>query len=390
MLRIPIILLITASLAACSSLPNAGPSAKTILSRQQNGGAQSRGVASPYSIFDVTAGTVAVLSRHRPTGFLGSFAAGGPPSSGTLGIGDMVSVSIFEASSGGLFGTSDATGSAGSKSVQLPPQQIDRGGRINVPYAGSVVAAGRTPAQVGQAIVSALSSKAIEPQVLVTLTQNAANLVTVSGEVGQGGRFPLAVKGTRVLDAIALAGGPQASAHDLFVRLTRGSRTGVESLTSLVSNPRENIYMRADDQLFIYREPRTFTVLGATGKNDTIEFSSDRVTLAEAIGKSGGLNDSRSDASGVFVFRYEDPAAYRELRGSAASGGYRSGSVPVVYRLDMKNPGSFLWSQRFLMRNKDVLYISNAPSTDLAKFLQMIGGGVGIVSSGASLSQIGR
>jgi polysaccharide export outer membrane protein len=387
-LRIPVFVLILTSLSACSSLPNAGPTAKTILSRQESGGAPVRGVASPYSIFDVNAQTVAVLSRHLPTGFLGSFTAGGPPSNGTLGAGDMVSVAIFEASSGGLFGTSDATGNAGSKSVQLPPQQIDRSGRINVPFAGSIVAAGRTPSQVSHAIVGALSSKAIQPQVLVTLTQNAANLVTVSGEVGQGGRYPLAVKGTRVLDAIALAGGPRAAAYDLFVRLTRGSHSGVEGLTSLVANPRENIYLRADDQLFIYRAPRTYTALGATGRNATIEFESDKLTLAEAIGKSGGLNDSRSDASGVFVFRYEDPAAYRELKGGVAPDGYRPGTVPVVYRLDLKDPGSLLWSQRFLMRDKDVLYISNAPATDLGKFLQIIGNGVGIVSTGASVSQI--
>lgn len=56
----------------------------------------------------------------------------------------------------------------------------------------------------------------------------------------------------------------------------------------------------------------------------------------------------------------------------------------------MKNAGSFLWSQPFLTRNKHVFYISNAPSTDLARFLQMISGGVGIVSSGANLSTIGQ
>ena len=67
-------------------------------------------------------------------------------------------------------------GSVGStKSVSLPPQPVARNGMISVPYVGVVKAAGLTPAQVQKSIETALHEKAIEPQVIVTLTNSASN-----------------------------------------------------------------------------------------------------------------------------------------------------------------------------------------------------------------------
>jgi polysaccharide export outer membrane protein len=46
--------------------------------------------------------------------------------------------------------------------------------------------------------------------------------------------------------------------------------------------------------------------------------------------------------------------------------------VPVVYRIDLTNPGSFFLMQSFPTENKDVLYVSNAPVTELQKFLNLL------------------
>ena len=72
----------------------------------------------------------------------------------TLGIGDIVSVTIFEPP-GGLFVPSDA-GARPGNFVTLPNQIVDSDGNITVPYAGTIPAAGRTPSEVQQAINEAL------------------------------------------------------------------------------------------------------------------------------------------------------------------------------------------------------------------------------------------
>lgn len=48
------------------------------------------------------------------------------------------------------------------------------------------------------------------------------------------------------------------------------------------------------------------------------------------------------------------------------------GKVPVVYRVDLKDPAMFFIAQGFPMRNKDVMYIANAPGAELQKFLNLV------------------
>ena len=121
-------------------------------------------------------------------------------------------------------------------------------------------------------------------------------------------------------------------------------------------------------------QPLSFTALGASGKNDEINFETQGISLAQALARSGGLIDSRSNPSGVFVFRLE-PKSAQVGSGSADSppvATMAGGLIPVVYRVDLKDPRSLFWIQSFPMRDRDVLYVSNAPVAELQKFLNLI------------------
>jgi polysaccharide export outer membrane protein len=48
------------------------------------------------------------------------------------------------------------------------------------------------------------------------------------------------------------------------------------------------------------------------------------------------------------------------------------GRVPTIYRLDMSDPGAFLVAQGFIVKNKDVIYVANASSTEFGKFLNIM------------------
>ena len=48
------------------------------------------------------------------------------------------------------------------------------------------------------------------------------------------------------------------------------------------------------------------------------------------------------------------------------------GYVPVIYRVNLKDPRSFFVAQSFTIRNKDMLYIANAPAAELQKFLNLL------------------
>jgi polysaccharide export outer membrane protein len=63
------------------------------------------------------------------------------------------------------------------------------------------------------------------------------------------------------------------------------------------------------------------------------------------------------------------------------------GKVPLVYRLDLGDPLSFLAAQQFPMRDKDVVYVANAPSADLQKFLNILTASFFSINSLVNLGQ---
>ncbi len=87
------------------------------------------------------------------------------------------------------------------------------------------------------------------------------------GEVTGGARIPLSVRGDRLLDVIATAGGIKTAVHETTIQLTRDNRTASAPLQALLDDPRENVYARPGDVITVSRETRTFTVLGAAGQN---------------------------------------------------------------------------------------------------------------------------
>jgi polysaccharide export outer membrane protein len=74
---------------------------------------------------------------------------------------------------------------------------------------------------------------------------------------------------------------------------------------AVVSDPRQNIILQKGDVVSVSHQTKSFTVLGATAKNDEINFETSGISLMQALARAGGLNDNRADARGVFIFRYE-------------------------------------------------------------------------------------
>jgi polysaccharide export outer membrane protein len=258
--------------------------------------------------------------------------------------------------------------STGSNSATIPEQIVGRDGAITVPYAGRVQVAGRTTRAVQTVIEQSLTGKAIQPQVLVNVLRPISNSVTVGGEAVGAARVPLSVKGDRLLDVIASAGGVRVPVSEAYVELARGRTTARVPLARVIADPRENIFMQANDVLTLVRDPQTFFAVGATGVNAEIPFNSDGISLAQALAKAGGLQDYRSDPQGVFIFRYENPSIAGELKLEAPVRS-RGDEVPIVYRLDLRNPNSLFIEQKFRMANRDLVYVSNAPLVDVGKVI---------------------
>lgn len=291
-----------------------------------------------------------------------------------LGAGDVIEVSVWEAPPASLFssGVLDARmGASASARVVLPEQMVGHDGSISVPFVGSVPVAGLNTKEVEASIARSLHGKANQPQVLVRVMRNTTSNVTVVGEVAQSSRVPLSAKGERVLDAVAAVGGVRQPVGKITLQLTRGQTVVSMPLESVINDPAHNVMLLPGDVLTAVHQPFSFTVLGATQSNREIDFEAKGITLAQALGRLGGLQDNRADARGVFIFRFEDPSVLPPEVGNSLADG--QGRVPVVYQVNLKDPISFFAAQDFPMRHRDVLYVANSPAAELQKFLNIVG-----------------
>ena len=238
-------------------------------------------------------------------------------------------------------------------------QPVGPDGTITMPYAGRVIAAGRTATELGRRIEALLGPIAIDPQALVIVQRGAGSAVTVAGEAIQGARVPLSPGGTRLLDVIAAAGGAHTPVPETFVRLSRDGVTATVPLAVLVADPEQNIFARPGDVLILSRVPQTLSVFGAAGKNALITFDTERLSLAEALAKAGGLLDQRADPSAVFIMRYEPAELVRAL-GQPIAARTPAGVSPIVYRLDLADAKSYLLAKRFPVQDKDIIFVAEA------------------------------
>ncbi|WP_181699015.1 polysaccharide biosynthesis/export family protein [Chthonobacter albigriseus] len=370
LLRVTGVLAALLTVAGCSALPRSGPDGGAVessaVARLGNPGGKT---GIDYVLVDVNKSLMNyVLAAPSPASATFGMRGGGSPEL-PLGVGDVVSVAVFEAGAGGLFIPADA-GSRPGNFITLPNQRIDKSGTLTVPYAGRIQATGRTVDAVQRDIENALANRAIEPQVLVTVLQSRSAEVSVLGDVNSPAKLELNPNGERILDVISRAGGLATPGVETYVTLQRGGRQSTVLFDDIVANPRENVYVVPGDTVYINRERRTYLAFGATGLSGRFDFAEANLTLGDALGKAGGLLDERADPTYVLVYRQVSKAELAKVGADVTR--FTEDTVPVVFRANLRDPSAFFAVQQFPMQDKDILFVSNAKSVEITKFLSVV------------------
>jgi len=379
--RVAVVPAVIFVLGGCSLIPASGPYSDAVRSEASP--------TIPYALVKLNTETVSMVSRYEPRGLSGAFPDKYvPPSKIRFGIGDVVSVTIFEASAGGLFIPTEA-GVRPGNFVTLPDQTVDNDGNISVPYAGLVKAAGRFNGEIQEDIVNRIKNRAIEPQVVVSLSQQRTSLVSVFGEVNTPARFPAAAFGAqdRITDAITRAGGIKGQGFETWVMLQRGTRRATVPFANLVYEPSNNIYVQPGDRGYVYRGRQKFLAFGAAGQQGEFNFDAWRINLAEAVGKAGGLVDVQADPGSVFLYRLE-PRELAQMLGVDVNR-FTGELIPVIFSVSFRDPGGYFLATNFQMRNQDVLFIANAKAVDVTKFLVYLNVIMNTVNNGLILGNNG-
>jgi polysaccharide export outer membrane protein len=158
-----------------------------------------------------------------------------------------------------------------------------------------------------------------------------------------------------------------AAGAETWVMLERSGRRAIAPFGALVYEPVNNIYVHPNDTIYLYREPQTFLAFGAVGTQQQIPFGTWRLSLAEAISKSGGLVDSQADPASVFLYRGEARDVAEALGIDCTP--YEGPVIPVIYTINLRDPAGLFLASSFEIRNKDILYASNSVSVESTKFM---------------------
>ena len=378
-------------LTGCGSLPSDGPSTSKILSRakQENKSSQPH-----FTFIRVTESVIGTLrdngSEFASSGFRtlssgdgqNGFWPGGRPLVQSITVGDVVGVSIYT-TGGGLFGgagtiaKSSGGSSAGAGEVgvsmgtSVPNQTVDSSEAITVPYVGRIKVVGRKPCDVENEIAERMKGMAFTPYAVVTVGERrGGNLVTVTGDVKNPRRVEVPLSGLRILDAMTEAGGCAGKDFETMVTLVRGSTRKSETYSELLKEPSNNIYLQPMDTLVVKASPRSYMTFGATGQT-LHPFIVSRMTVAEALSTANGLDDNRANPEACFIYRMESVPVLKKIGGNYVES--TPGRAPTIYQINLRDPEGFFAAQQLPIQDKDLIYVGNAGSVGVQKFMAIIG-----------------
>ena len=216
-----------------------------------------------------------------------------------LGVGDVVRMSVYQ--------NPDLAVEA----------RVSENGQINVPLIGTVVVGGLSVPQAQQRIEKLLRDGGfvLKPQVTIQTTQIRSSQISVLGQVGKPGRFPIEVVSSKVSEMIATAGGVLAGGADVVTLV--GNRDGQPvkleiDLPAILQSGRSelDVTVESGDIIYVDRAPIAY-IYGEVQRPGQLRLERG-MTLMQALAQSGGLS-ARGTERGIRVNRKDASGAIKVI-----------------------------------------------------------------------------
>jgi polysaccharide biosynthesis/export protein len=228
-------------------------------------------------------------------------AASAPSSSAQyrLALGDLIRITVFQVPDLSL------------------ETRITEAGSISYPLLGSVSLVGLTIADAEQRIAKGLRDGNFvrQPQVSINVIQTRGNQVSVLGQVGRPGRYPLETGEVRLTDLLATAGGVAATGADQVVVV--GTRNGqpyrIEVDLPSVFGPNRrssDVFLQNGDVIWVERAP-TIYMYGEVQRPGAMRLERN-MTVMQALASAGGITN-RGTLRGLRISRKDNDGRAREV-----------------------------------------------------------------------------
>ena len=207
-----------------------------------------------------------------------------------LGSGDIVKITVYQ-----------------NPDLTVDGARISEGGLINFPLIGSVKIGSISVAAAEAKIAKALRDGAfvLRPQVTIQVGQIRSNVISILGQVGRPGRYPVENVGAKVSEMIAVAGGVVPGGADIVTLV--GTRNGAAiklniDMPEILQSGRADLDVPVEngDIIYIDRAPSAY-IYGEVQRPG--QFRIERgMNLMQALAAGGGLTQ-RGTQRGMKVHR---------------------------------------------------------------------------------------
>jgi polysaccharide export outer membrane protein len=228
-----------------------------------------------------------------------AFAQVPPRAEPVLGVGDVVKISVYQNP---------------DLSVEA---RVSENGQINFPLIGAVTIGGLSISQAQALIEKRLRDGGfvLKPQVTIQTTQIRSSQISILGQVGKPGRYPIEIVGSKVSEMIAAAGGVVPGGADTVTLV--GNRDGKPvkidiDLPLVLQQGRADLDIPVEngDIVYVDRAP-SFYMYGEVQRPGQMRVERG-MTLMQALAQAGGLT-GKGTTRGIKVHRKDSTGAVQIL-----------------------------------------------------------------------------
>jgi len=270
-----------------------------------------------------------------------------------IGSGDLLSILVWDHPELNIAAAgAQALSSSGAQSPAA--FVVDQQGMVQFPYVGAIKLAGLTELQARNLLAEKLIRSIKRPDITLRVLAFRSKKIYVDGEVKAPGNQAIDDVPMTLLEGITRAGGFLPTSDQSQITVARGGVNYPVNLPMLVKQGVDlgRLMLTPGDVVRVpSREENKVLVLGEVNTPKALPMNNGSLTLAQALGEAGGLNQLSASSRQVYVIRNANQ------------------KEPLVFNLDAASPVALAMAEQFELNPRDVVFVD---ASGLARYNRVI------------------